>query len=299
MRRATARRPLDAMPRQIYTAEYRIDTLPHTLRAMARGMLQSRYLGYRLAVRSIKGRYAKSAFGMFWDLIDPLILGLIFYGLMQARVIQPGDMGMPYALFVIYGLFLYATFTEALMEAVEVFGRSRGLLTQQKIPPEALLTAIFFSVGFNGLFRLAVMAGFSVVLQGIAVEQGQITLSVPGLLAFFALSPLIIFAGVSIGLFLAPFNAIYSDVGRVTRIVLTPLRYVSPVLWPIPATGAIGLLNYCNPLSSLIGDLRLLAVSGSMATPELFVGWCAALAVLFLLAWFVFHLAVPVLAERA
>ena len=47
-------------------------------------------------------------------------------------------------------------------------------------------------------------------------------------------SPLIILAGMSFGFFLAPFHAIYSDVGRVVRIVLNPLRYLSPVIFAFP-----------------------------------------------------------------
>lgn len=287
------------MPRHIYTAESRVDTLPHTVRAMLRGLVNSRYMAYRLAVRSIKARYAKSAFGMFWDLIDPLVLGLIFYGLMKVRVIQPGEMIMPYAVFIIYGLLLYATFGDAITQSVDIFGQSRGLLTQQKIPPEALITSVFLRVCFNLLFRVVVMAGFSIALQAYAVDHGLVSFSFPGMLKFIVLSPLIVFVGMSIGLFLAPFNAIYSDVGRVCRIVLNPLRYLSPVLWPLPAAGLFGTLNVLNPLSPLIGDLRLLAVANIMETPGPFLGWCAFAAMLFLVAWYVFHLAVPALAERA
>lgn len=287
------------MPRQVFTADNRVHTPLHVARAMLRGAVQARYMGYRLAVRSIKARYAKSAFGLVWDLVDPLVLGLIFYMLMVYRVIQPGDMPMPYATFIIYGLLLYATFVEALTQALDIFAHSRGLLTQVKMPPEAMLISVALVVGFNSLFRLLIMLGFSLALQVYAADHHLASFSLPGFLKFLLLYPLVILSGLSIGLALAPFNAIYADVGRVTRIVLTPLRYLSPILWPLPATGAFAAMAWLNPVASLVGDLRLLAATNTMATPGPFFAWCGGLALLFLFAWYVFHVAVPVLAERA
>lgn len=266
---------------------------------MARGLLQARYMGYRLAVRSIKARYAKSAFGLVWDLIDPLVLGLIFYTLMVQRVIQPGSMPMPYATFIIFGLLLYATFLEALTQALDIFTNSRGLLAQIKMPPEALLISVVLVVAFNSVFRVIIMLGFSLALEHYATDHHVASFSLPGFLKFVVLYPTVILAGMSIGLFLAPFNAIYSDVGRVTRIILTPLRYISPILWPLPSTGLFASMAYFNPIAPIVGDLRLLAATNTMATPGAYFGWCGGLAVLFLLAWYLFHVSVPVLAARA
>jgi lipopolysaccharide transport system permease protein len=93
---------------------------------------------------------------------------------------------------------------------------------------------------------------------------------------------------------------LYNDVGRLVKIILTPLRYVTPVLWPIPAEGMFfQTLNVINPVTPLINGLRDLATAGMV--PGLFPlsAWLAGYAVIFFLGWFLFHVSVPVLAEKA
>lgn len=283
------------MIQHVYTAERSIVTPRRALREMIDGVRESRYMAYRLAAKGIKAQYAKSVFGMLWDLVDPLVLGLIFYALMKFRVIQPGDTGMPYAIFVIYGLLLYQTFMESLLQTVNIFAQSKGLLTHVKLPPEALIMSIGYRMAFFSLFRIVVMLVFSLVLYGVAQAEGLNSFSPLGFLFFLALYPVVILWGMAFGLFLAPFNVIYNDVGRVTRIVLNPLRYLSPVIWPIP----VPLLAYINPVAPLIENLRSLATQNVFETPGPFVGWLLIVTVVFMFSWYVFHVSVPVLAERA
>jgi ABC-type polysaccharide/polyol phosphate export permease len=334
---------------RVYTAESKSRRGKEVLKEMISGLARSRYIAYRLAVKDIKSDYSKSAFGMVWDLIDPLVLGLIFYSLMVVKLIRPGDMGMPYAVFVIYGLLLYATWSDCLIMMLGIFAKSRNLLNHLRLPYEALILSVVFRVGFYSIFRIAVMLFFSLVLYygitpqhlGLTQERlggeqvvrsanrGSVTpataeieattpvaptapaahppvqgkeeraFSLPGFFLFLLLYPAIVLSGVAIGLFLAPFDTIYSDVGRLTRIILTPLRYITPVLWTIPHDGFFRYVNHFNPVGPIISDLRWLATHGEMLEATAFFGRCGFYGVLFLIAWFVFHISVPVLAERA
>ena len=47
---------------QVYSAESQTRHLRDVLRAMASGMVQSRYMAYRLCRKDIRAEYAKSAF---------------------------------------------------------------------------------------------------------------------------------------------------------------------------------------------------------------------------------------------
>mgnify|MGYP003339023247 CR=1 FL=1 len=64
------------------------------------------------------------------------------------------------------------------------------------------------------------------------------------------------------GIFLAPFHAIYNDVGRALGVVLVLLRYASPTLFAFPKTGAWIWLYRLNPLAAIIDNLRLVATTG-------------------------------------
>lgn len=266
---------------------------------MFEGLVRSRYMGYRLFVRDIRAEYSKVAFGVLWDFIDPLILGLIFYFLMQVRVINAGELGMPYAVFVIYGLLLYRTFSESITLSLDVMQRARGILTHLKLPPEALIVSVLFRVLFNSIFRIAVMLAFSVALYASAAEEGMSAFSMLGFAKFLLCYPLLVLAGMSIGIFLAPFNVVYGDVGRVTRIILVPLRYATPVLYAIPTAFPFDWLNALNPVTTILTSLRSLATSNVVEDVTGLALKSGVYAALFLVGWLVFHVSIPVLSERA
>ncbi len=281
--------------RQVYTADSRVRSPGEVLREMVAALPHSRYLAYRLFVKDLRSEHSRTALGVFWDFLDPLVLGTVFYFLMQVRVIDPGDLAVPYALFVIYGLLLYQTFAEGITLSLDVMRRSSAMLTHLKVPAEALLLSVVYRLLFNSAIRIAVMLAFSLVFIASASDAGLHAFSPVGFLKFLACYPAIILAGMSIGVLLAPFNVIYADVGRAVRTILLPLRYATPVLYQIP----IGWLLALNPVSCILSNLRSLATSNTFESPTEFAVRTAVFAVIFFAGWFVFHVSLPVLAERA
>jgi len=273
-------------PVAIYTAESRAREGGAIIRAMARGILNGRYAAFRLALRDVKGGYAKTMFGIFWDLADPLVFGAIFYTLMLAGIVSPGELAIPYPLFVTYGMLLYLTFSEAWLASLRLFQTSRAVLAQVKVSPEALILSVAFRAAFNSGFRILVIIVFSLAMGAF---------SPLGFLKFLACFPLLILAGMALGLILAPFNAIYNDVDRAVRLIILPLRFASPVFFVIASEK----FTRANPVAVLINNLRDLATANQFSDPGALALWSAAFALLFFCGWYLFHLAVPVLAERA
>lgn len=287
------------MPRVVYTPQSETFSPKQVLPAMVRGLIQSRYMAIRLVVKDIKSDYSKSQFGMIWELIDPLVLGFIFYALMRTRVFTPGETNMPYAIFIIYGLLMYATFVESVMRMVNLVKSSKSLLSQLKLPPEALILSVLFRIAFNCLFRLLVMLFFSLLLRNSAMDSGMSAFSLIGFIKFLFLFPSVILIGAAIGLFCAPLNAIYSDVGTAIRIGLGPYRYLSPVLWPLPITGVWTYVHAVSPIAPLFLDLRMLATHNTMQYMIPVFVRIGLFGVLFLLSWFIFHVSIVVLSEKA
>lgn len=270
----------------MYTAGVRARESGGVFRAMARGARDGRYAAFRMALRDVRGGYAKTMFGLFWDLADPLVFGAIFYALMRAGVVSPGNLAIPYPLFVTYGMLLYLTFTEGWLASLRLFQTSRTVLAQVKVPPEVLVLSVAFRVAFNSTFRIAVLLIFSLALG---------VFSLPGFMKFLACFPLLILSGMALGLMLAPFNAIYNDVERAVRLFILPLRFASPVFFVIASEK----LTRLNPVAVLINSLRDLATTNHCADPGGLAVWSAAFALLFLGGACLFHRAVPVMAERA
>ena len=273
-----------------YSAEPLGRSPRRVLAAMFGNLARSPYVAYRLALKDIKGERTKSRFATLWDFLDPLILAVVFYVLQAVRVINPGDIHVPYAVFVTFGLLLYQTFSESVTLPMDVTRRSRNMLAHLKLAPEALILSTLFRILFNSSFRIAAMLLIAVVLGSF---------SPLGFVKFLLLFPTIILAGMAFGLVLAPFHTIYNDVGRVTKIVLIPLRYASPVLYAIPDVVPFVYLKIFNPVASIITNLRSVATQDVFIEPGGFALRIAVLSAVFFFGWFLFHLAAPVVAERA
>jgi len=273
----------------IYSAESQARSPGHTLAAMLGGVRSGRYMGYRLFLRDIRGDYARSRFAVIWDFAEPLVIALVFVSLYQSGVISSGEIDIPYPAFVAFGVLLWQTFVDAITLPLEVPRASRNLITQLKIAPESLLIAVFLRVGFSALFRIAVL---------LLVALWTNTFHPFGFAAFVVLFPALIVCGMAIGVLLAPFNTLYADVGRVVRIVLRPLMFATPVLWAIPRFNFFSYALVLNPAATLITNLRALATQAVLPEPLLLVVTTGVMGVVFIVGWFVFHVSIPILAER-
>ena len=274
---------------QIYSAESQAKNFRVVFKHMALGLVGSRYSAYRLFLRDVKAEYSKSKFGLFWDFLDPLVFAMIFYGLEKAGFLNKGDIGMPYVVFIIHGFLLYQTFSDALILSMDVIRRGKTILTQLKLPPECLLLSVVIRVFFNASFRIAIILLISLSLDAY---------SWIGLLKFSILFPVLILAGLAAGILLAPFNVVYNDVGRVARIILTPLRFGTPVMYAIPRAKYEWIYTF-NPIAHILDSLRSLAVHDQMQDPAGFALRVMIMLAVFVFGWFVFHISIPVLAERA
>ncbi|MBI2435278.1 MAG: ABC transporter permease [Candidatus Hydrogenedentes bacterium] len=297
----------------IYTPESKVRRPRTILREMARGMWRSPYISYRLFLKDLKSEYSRAAFGLLWDFVDPLILGTIFYFLMRADIFNAGTMGIPYSVFVIFGVLLFQTFVEATLQPLDVIGRSKVMLMQLKLTPEALILSVGYRVLFNSLFRVVIMLLFTLLNTAWAFQLIQQLRGTPdavippqaihfaplGFAGFFLMYPIMILAGMSIGVALAPFNVLYSDIGKVTRILMTPLRYLSPVLYTLHDRPLLDQVERYNPLAPLLNNLRTLATEGYFPDPTPFSICAGGFVLFFCLGWLFFHIAIPVLADRA
>lgn len=256
---------------------------------MILGLRKSPYASYRIFIKDVRADYSKSMFGIIWDIADPLVLGVVFYFLARARIINTGEISIPYPTFVIYGLLLYQTFTDSILLPMNVMARSRNILTHLKLPPEALIMSVLYRILFNSIFRITAMLVFSIATGAI---------SPVGFVKFLLLYPGIILSGMAFGVFLAPFNAIYNDIGKVTRLILLPLRYASPVMYAIPDVAPFTYIHGINPVALILDDLRLVATQNILLDVPDLIARLAVFTIMLLIGWFTFHVSIPIIAEK-
>ena len=91
---------------------------------------------------------------------------------------------------------------------------------------------------------------------------------------------------------------LYGDIGRGIPLITQFLMVLSPVVFPLATTGWTGTLMRLNPLTPLILNARAWF---ARQPPQLLGEWALALgasALLLLVAWLVYRLAMPILIER-
>lgn len=178
-------------------------------------------------VREYKTRYAGSALGLAWAVVQPLATLAIFYVLfgriLAVRV--PGlDASAGYLLHLLAGLAVWLPFVDAVGRGVGCLVAYEGFLSKQPMPAE-ILPAV--SVGGT---LLTLIIGYALLLV-LCVTQGV------GPRASWAwLVPLVLAQiGLTLGLtmFLSMAHFLSRDVGSVVAFALQLWFYLTPIIYPL------------------------------------------------------------------
>jgi lipopolysaccharide transport system permease protein len=104
--------------------------------------------------------------------------------------------------------------------------------------------------------------------------------------------------GIMVGIILTPLAVLYGDVQQGLPIILQPLFYLTPIIYPLPQSGFGKILATWNPVSPIIQFTRELWITGKIVFlgPSMVV-FCITIFLLFL-GWLLYRLAIPHLVER-
>ncbi len=223
-----------------------------------------RDLLWQMIGADLRGRYAGSLLGVFWNVVHPLVLIsiyiLVFGRLIGARL--GGDLGDVHA----YGIYLCAAllpwnaFAEVLSRSTTVF-TEHGNLVRKIAFPKILLH--LYIVG-TAMVHTALIAG---ILVAFMAAIGQ--LPAPAALAAWLATVILQLALASgLGLFASIVHVYFRDVASLVGVALqvgfwlTPIVYVAGVLPP----GARGLL-VANPLAHFARVQQGLLLRGELPGP--------------------------------
>ncbi len=273
----------------VYTPDSELLSIGKLLRSMARDLLDSRELAWRLLVRNISAQYRQSLLGYFWAFVPPLFTTLIWVFLNSQRIFDVGDTGMPYPLFVLTGTVLWQTFADALDSPLKIVSESKSMLAKINFPREALILTSIGQVVFNFAIRLVLLIG---VFAWYKVEPSLTILLVPlGVLSMILL-------GVMVGVLLTPFGILYHDVGRGIAIGTQAWFFLTPVIYPMPQASWAHTLVGLNPVTPLLQTTREWLITGHATQLSGFVWVSAASVVMLFCGWVLYRIAMPHLIAR-
>ena len=246
-------------------------------------------LGVRLAKRNIKAMYRQSLLGYFWTVIPPLITTMVWVFLNSQSVVNIAVTDVPYPLFVVTGTMLWQIFSESVSAPLRGVGSGKSMLAKINFPREALVLTGIYTVFFNTLIKLGLIA-LIFAIYGFLPD-------ISALFALFGVISLIIF-GSSVGLLLTPLGMLYSDINKGITIVLQFAIYLTPVIYPEPTSGTAASLMQYNPVAPLITTTRNLLLGSPAPGIYDFLVISLISFALFILGLFFYRMAMPIIIER-
>lgn len=282
-------RPERELPATVYTPGSPVRHPGKLLRAMFRDLGASRELAWRLFLRDVKAQYRNSILGYVWVFVPPLVASLPFIYLNSTGIVRMGDTPIPYGAYAMIGTIIWQTFVDALNSPLSALAQARAMMTRINFPREAILLAGLLHVGFSFMVRLALL--IAVLAWYRIVPPSTVALFPAGMLA------LVLF-GFTLGLALVPVGLLFGDIGRAIPVAMSFVMLLTPVLYPVPASGAAGFVAGVNPLTPLVVTTRDWLTTGAASNLGPFIVVSALSAVLLFLGWAAYRVAMPHLIAR-
>jgi ABC-2 type transport system permease protein len=233
-----------SMSGRAVTLEAAVPSKFHTL------MLRRRIL-FLLVTRDLKVKYAGSALGYFWSILEPLMLAGVYWFIFT-KLIHRSIGESPYVIFLLCGMLPWQFASGSLRSSMKSLSKDAKLVRSTNLPREIWVLRTVGSKMAEFLFSLPVIAFFA-ILTGAHLTW---------YIVFFPLALLIqVVLLVGCGLILAPISVLYSDVGRLLPVVLRLLFYFSPILYSVKDIrhrmgGSAGDLFSLNPLAGIFDLYR-------------------------------------------
>jgi len=277
------------MEKRIYTSASNIQKPLVMVKEMIADIARGQDLAKRLTIRDIKAMYRQSFLGIIWAFIIPIANTVTWVFLNATGLVEVGDTGIPYPIYVFSGTMIWAIFLESLQAPIAIMTANKSMIAKVNFPREALVMSAIYKSLFNSAIKAVILM---VALGAMGYFAGF------GLLFFpLALIALVI-AGTAIGLMLTPIGVLYTDISKGLPLVMQFLMYTTPVIYALPKEGLAAKLVNNNPLTPLIMTAR----DWLTGQPAEFLNgflWVTLGAVILLMVVMVFfRLAIPILVER-
>ena len=176
-----------------------------------------------LVGRDLKVKYADSALGYFWSILEPLMMAGIFWFVFT--VVMPRQVGAdPYIVFLLCGMLPWQWSAGVLRASMKAFNKDSKLVRSTNLPREIWVLRAVFSRFSEFILSLPVLALFAVLTA--AEPSWQLVLFPVAMLIQAVLLT-------GLALVLAPLAVLYSDVERLVRLSLRLLFYLSPVIYGV------------------------------------------------------------------
>jgi lipopolysaccharide transport system permease protein len=226
-----------------------------------RELWEYRDLLWFLIQRDVKVRYAQTALGVAWAVVQPVVTVVLFTVIFGRVARLPSD-GLPYPLFSLVALLPWQLFSSALSGSANSIVGSAHLISKVYFPrliiPIASVAATLVDFAVVFVIALGLMAWYGRV-PGLAI------LTLP-LFILFAIA-----AALGVGLWASALNVRYRDVRFVVPFVVQIWLFASPVAYSASmiSSPTMQTVYALNPMVGAIEGFRWAMLGSDAPTAQI------------------------------
>ncbi|MGO4199843.1 ABC transporter permease [Rhizobium sp. YAF28] len=244
----------------------------------ARELSWSRHVLWHLFKRDFVAGFRQKLLGYLWIVLVPL-LGIASFVFMQLTgILNPGNMEIPYPIYVYLGTTIWGVFISALSVVANGLIANTDLVMRTNIPKIGLAVTGLASLCYNLLVNLLVLILLLLVFGRFPSVW----------VVLYPLTVLPIMAlGVGIGLMLSVVGAVARDVTSMFVTLINLVMYVTPVVYTAEfANPVLQQVVFWNPLTYLVDAPRSIVVLGTVPS---WLGYIAASLFSVIVLWIGVH----------
>jgi ABC-2 type transport system permease protein len=231
-----------------------------------------------LVKRDLKVRYKRSVLGIFWTMLNPLLM-MVITSIVFSNLFRNNISNFP--IYVLSGYVVWTFFSQSTVSASSSILDSSGLTRKVYVPPALFPLASVASGLINLVLALVPLALLMVVTGGV-FTWALLILPVSALfLALFAYG---------LGLILSSSAVFFRDTVYTYQVLLVAWMYLTPLFYPkeiIPERWTV--LVYLNPVYHMVELFRAPIYSGVLPDPTNFLAAALFSGVVAGLGWWFFE----------
>lgn len=213
--------------------------------------------------REVMSRYKGSFLGLFWSLINPILMlavyTFVFSVVFKVRLDQDNglyDDKTSFALVLFAGLIIFNLFSECISRASGLILANinyvKKIIFPLEILPWVTLGSALFHAGISFLVLLAFL-----LATGHPIHWTIICLPV-------VILPLLLFI-MGLMWLLASIGVFVRDIGQFIGLILTAMLFMSPIFYPASALPeSVRSYLFLNPLTFIIEQTRAVILAGNL-----------------------------------
>jgi lipopolysaccharide transport system permease protein len=236
------------------------ESYPAGVKEIFQPLIHHRNLLWHLSKRGIQSRFRGSVLGMFWSLLTPLLMLLVysfvFSVVFQAKWNHPGAENANFGVILFSGMIIHALFAEPMVLSSTSITGNPQYVKKVVFPLEVMAWSTLIVAGFQALISFIILILF-MLISGMALHS---TL----LLFPLVVAPMILLS-LGVSWLLSALTVFIRDIAQLVGIVSTVALFISPVFFPVdrlPVNWQS--IIYLNPISYIVDQMRRISIYGEM-----------------------------------